>query len=291
MTSATLRRLLTPLTALAIAGCGSEAERVSLDALAERTHFHGITVDQEDSERLYLATHHGFHRLDLDGMTEQISEVSDDFMGFTPHPGDPTQFFASGHPQRGGNLGFIVSSDGGKSWSQRSPGVDGPVDFHQLTVSHADPDTLYGAYHGQLQISRDAGHGWHLQGPAPEGLIGLAASSQDPERLYAATQAGLLMSPDAGRRWRQAYPEPRPTSLVATTATGDLYAFIAGVGLVHASEASRDWQLLSDGWSDNYLLHLAVDPQDPERLYAIDARDRVLASQDGGHSWHPLGAP
>ncbi|NIC36402.1 hypothetical protein HBJ58_06915 [Halomonas desiderata] len=97
------------------------------------------------------------------------------------------------------------------------------------------------------------------------------------------------MSPDAGQRWRQAYPEPRPTSVVTITGAGDLYAFIVGVGLMHARDGSRDWRVLSDGWGDNYLLHLAVDPQDPERLYAIDGQDRVLASQDGGSSWRPLG--
>lgn len=289
MTVATLRHLLLPLAAFAIAGCSSESDRVPLKTLGEGTHFHGIAVDQNKSEYLYLATHHGFHRLDLDGMTQQISDVTDDFMGFIPHPSDPTQFIASGHLQRGGNLGVIVSTDGGETWSQRSVGADGPVDFHQLTISHADPDTLYGAYRGQLQISRDAGQEWHIQGPAPEGLIGLAASSQDADRLYAATQAGLLMSPDAGQRWRHAYPEPRPASVVTTTGAGDLYAFIGGVGLVHAREGSRDWQVLSDGWGDNYLLHLAVDPQDPERLYAIDSQGRVLASQDGGSSWRSLG--
>lgn len=133
MTSATLHHFLLPLAALAIAGCSSDNDRISLETLGERTHFHSIAVDQNDSGRLYLATHHGFHRLDLDGMTQQISDVTDDFMGFTPHPSDPDIFFASGHPQRGGNLGVIVSTDGGETWSQRSPGADGPVDFYQLT--------------------------------------------------------------------------------------------------------------------------------------------------------------
>jgi photosystem II stability/assembly factor-like uncharacterized protein len=88
----------------------------------------------------------------------------------------------------------------GQSWEQRSPGVDGLVDFHQLTVSEADPDVLYGVYAGRLQVSRDGGHTWEVQGPVPDGLVGLAASGRDPEYLFAATQTGLLMSPDAGQR-------------------------------------------------------------------------------------------
>jgi hypothetical protein len=41
-----------------------------------------------------------------------------DFMGFTPHPSDPATLYSSGHPAGGGNLGFIVSEDGGGSWTQ-----------------------------------------------------------------------------------------------------------------------------------------------------------------------------
>ncbi|EPC01093.1 hypothetical protein L861_11000 [Litchfieldella anticariensis FP35 = DSM 16096] len=105
-----------------------------------------------------------------------------------------------------------------------------------------------GAYHGCLQVSRDGGHVWEIQGPTPEGLIGLAASSRNADHLYAATQTGLLMSPDGGKHWRQANPERRPTSVVTATAGGDLYAFMPGLGLLHTTEESRDWQVLSDDW-------------------------------------------
>ncbi len=77
-------------------------------------------------------------------------------MGFTPHPADESVLYASGHPAGGGNLGFIVSRDGGRGWSSLSPGVGGPVDFHQMDVSKADPSVIYGA-HGGLQASRDGG--------------------------------------------------------------------------------------------------------------------------------------
>lgn len=283
-----LRSLPVLFFSLMLSACQSEPEGTSLEELGQKTHFHGIAFDTSDPERIYLATHHGFHVIDGDGMVRQISKISDDFMGFSPHPDNPDLFFASGHPQRGGNLGLIVSNDGGETWEQRSPGVDGPVDFHQLTVSKADPDVLYGAYHGQLQVSRDGGHEWEIQAPVPKELIGLAASARDPEHLYAATQSGLLMSPDGGQRWRQAHPERRPTSVVMTTAEEDLYAFMPGLGLLKASEASRDWEVLSDGWGENYLLHLAIDAGNEDRLAAIDQRGKVLLSEDGGKEWKEL---
>ena len=156
----------------------SEAS-TTVQALAEHTHFHGIAVDPSDPARIYLATHHGLYAVAPDGSATRLSLVQD-FMGFTPHPVDPSMLYASGHPAGGGNLGFIASEDGGRSWSQLAEGVDGPVDFHQMDVSPADPKTIYGAYAGQLQVSRDGGQTWEVVGPAPEGLIDLAASSRDP---------------------------------------------------------------------------------------------------------------
>lgn len=277
----------TPLlvaSALLLAGCSDEPEGISLEQLRGETHIHGLAFDPSDSQRVLLATHHGFHEVGADRLARQISHDSHDFMGFSPHPHDTEILFASGHPARGGNLGVLVSTDGGENWEQRSMGADGPVDFHQLTISEADPDVLYGAYAGRLQISRDAGENWRVQAPLPEGLIGLSASGRDPEHLFAATQTGLLMSPDAGQRWRQIHPERRPVSLVVSQ-NGQLYTFMLGVGLITASEASRDWEVVNQGWGERYLIHLAVDPSDSSHMLAADDQGQLLRSTDGGKEW------
>nr|WP_163501351.1 exo-alpha-sialidase [Halomonas socia] len=279
--------LLTAVASLLLAGCSREPEGISLEQLRQQTHIHGLAFDRAESERIWLATHHGFYAIGADRLARRVSEETHDFMGFTPHPTDAETFFASGHPARGGNLGVVVSSDGGKHWEQRSPGADGPVDFHQLTVSEADPDVLYGAFAGQLQVSHDGGQQWQIQERAPDGLIALAASSRDSEHLYAATQDGLLLSPDGGLRWRPIHPERRPASLVAAH-DGRLYAFMLGAGLITAEEASREWDVVERDWGERYLLHLAVDPNDPERLVASDDEGRLLLSDNGGRDWSTL---
>ncbi|MFY0989974.1 WD40/YVTN/BNR-like repeat-containing protein [Halomonas sp. C05BenzN] len=272
------------LVSTLLAGCSSEPDATSLAQLRQQTHIHGLAFDRADSERILLATHHGLHVVGGDGLARQVSRETHDFMGFAPHPHDGETLFASGHPARGGNLGVLVSSDGGQGWEQRSPGVDGPVDFHQLTISEADPGVLYGAYAGRLQVSRDGGHSWRVQAPVPDGLVGLAASSRDPEHLYAATRAGLLMSPNGGERWRQLHPERRPVSLVVVRDEA-LYAFMLGVGLIRAEESTRQWEVINGDWGDHYLTHLAVDPHDPEHLVAADDQGRLLRSTDGGKEW------
>jgi photosystem II stability/assembly factor-like uncharacterized protein len=183
-----------------LAAPAAGADSVALFDLDKQTHYHGLAVDPADPSRLYLATHHGFYLVGADGMASRLSEVQD-FMGFTPHPTDPSILYASGHSSSGGNLGFLMSADGGANWTQISPGLDGPVDFHQLDVSPADPRVIYGVYKG-FQVSCDGGKTWSMAGPAPQGLIALAASARSPDRIYAATKSGLAYSEDAGATWQ-----------------------------------------------------------------------------------------
>ena len=266
------------------------ANETTVAALSKETHFHGIAVDAADSSRVFLATHHGLYVLGAGGKAQLISEVRD-YMGFTVHPTDAATLFASGHPAGGGNLGFIVSRDGGRSWTKLSDGAGGPVDFHQMDVSKADPQVIYGV-HGSLQRSADGGKTWARVGSVPEGIIGLAASGIDANTIYAATQSGLQKSADAGRTWQQAYD--RTTTMVHVTRDGTIYAYIIGTGLVRAAEKNPAWKVIGRGFGGDVLLHFAVDPHDPQRLYAVtyDTQKRtqgVIASRDGGERWSPLG--
>ncbi|MGH6663081.1 MAG: WD40/YVTN/BNR-like repeat-containing protein [Rhodospirillales bacterium] len=270
------------------------AAETTIATLARDTHFHGLAVDPGDPSRLYLATHHGLYVAGATGIARQVSESKDDFMGFTPHPTDPAILFASGHPAGGGNLGFIASRNGGRSWSKLSAGVGGPVDFHQMDVSKADPQVLYGVY-GDLQKSKDGGHTWARVGQAPDGLIGLAASSRDPETLYAATRQGLLKSADGGRAWKAAYVLVRPATMVHVTGGGEVYAFVVGTGLIRASEEHLRWQVVSNGFGNKYILHFAAASGGTRQLYAVtidpQTRDQaILVSYDHGIIWSGLGA-
>jgi photosystem II stability/assembly factor-like uncharacterized protein len=265
--------------------------------LAQVTHFHGLAVKAADRSRLYLATHHGLFIVEpRDGTAYPLSEIRHDLRGFAPDPRDPSILYASGHPAGGGNLGFIASKDGGRSWRQFAEGVGGPVDFHQLAVSATDPRTIYGAYRGQLQVSPDGGRTWEVVGPAPEGLIHLAASSKEPGRLYAATQVGLLKSDDGGKTWQDAYWLRQPATMVHVAPDSVVYAFVISTGLIRTVEPKMSWQSVSEhGLGADYVLYLAVDPASLNKLYGItinpqDKTQAVLASTDAGKTWAPLGS-
>lgn len=280
--------MLACFTALALPDA---AEPLPVTELTRQTHAHGLAVDRADPSRLYLATHHGLYAVRLDGTAMLLSNERNDYMGFTPHPSDAATLYASGHPAGGGNMGVLVSKDGGRSWRQIAAGVNGPVDFHQMDVSSANPQVLYGTHAGSLQVSRDSGSTWNVVGPAPRGLIDLAASAKDANVLYAATEGGLLKSEDGGKSWHEAYLVRRPATMVQVTPEEEVYAFLVGTGLVRTSEPSLSWRTLGDGIDGGYFLHLAAAPGG-ESLYAVGVtrqdHEVLLVSRDGGRSWSAL---
>lgn len=275
------------LTAFAL-GCGGLANAQDMRAadLKQHTHIHGLAVDRNDPSQLLVATHHGLFRVTGDGNAKLISVVQD-FMGFTPDPSDPNSLFASGHPAGGGNLGFITSTDNGETWQQLSPGVGGPVDFHQMTVSLADPKVVYGAY-GVLQMSRDAGKSWSEVGPLPDNLIDMAASANDAKTIYAATENGLVISKDEGRTW-ETILDGAPVSFVEVTGDGTAYAFMLGRGLVRFREDQPKPETVSNDWGNRIPLHLAVDPVNAKRMFVATHKGDILVSADGGIKWTLLG--
>src|SRR3546814_18599707 len=96
-----------------------------------------------------------------------------------------------------------------------------------MDISKADPQVIYGI-HGELQKSTNGGRTWSRVGPAPDGVIGLAAASLDADRLYAATRTGLMVSTDGGRRWRPTHASQQLAGLVQVTPEGTVYTFKIG---------------------------------------------------------------
>ena len=264
------------------------AHAETLNDLAGKTHYHGIAFARSGSATLLLASHHGLFALAKDGEATRVSPV-DDYMGFSPDPVDPLSYYASGHPAGGRNSGFLKSADGGASWKQLSPGVGGPVDFHQMDVSPADPKTIYGSF-GELQISRDGGQNWAIAGTPPTGLIALAASGLNVDQIYAATKQGLYVSTDAGAGWQSLEFEGEIVSTVKVGPDGSLFAFVLGRGLMKANERKPDeWTLLSNGLAEAIPLHIAIDPANPNHLALTTQENGVLESIDGGATWAPFG--
>lgn len=273
---------------LASMAAGPVAAAAETMALAALSHIHGIAFDAASPGDVFVATHYGLFKVSPEGQATQVSTDRNDYMGFSLVPGAST-LLASGHPEMGGNLGVITSRDGGASWSQLAPGVQGPVDFHAMTVSKADSRRVYGLFAG-IQVSEDAGLSWNIAGPAPGQVIDLAASAQNVAELYAGTATGLMKSTDSGASWALLGPANVPVSLVETSADGSLFAFLVGSGLFKMSAEHATWSAVAVDLGATYFLHLAVDPSDSAHLVAVTQESQVLESADGGTTWAPFGS-
>lgn len=275
-----------------LAAPAAAQDALPLADLLGSTHIHGIAPHTAGGENVTLATHHGLFALDLATQTAtRIGPSQDDFMGYSARPDDPARAFASGHPATGGNLGMIRTEDGGATWQQVSDAIGGPVDFHNMEVSRADPDVIYGIGHdGAVQRSDDGGANWTIAGQAPERMIDIATSATDAATLYAATEGGLFVSRDSAASWQAATRSTDPVTSVDTGADGAVRASVFGQGLV-AIAPDGTASTLSTDLPDGYLLYLASTRTDPHRLMALSAKGRLVLSDDGGATWRDTSDP
>ena len=258
------------------------------------THVHGLSVDRATSNRIYIATHHGLLALEDDARLSRVGSSVDDFMGFSPHPTDPTIFFRSGHPSGGGNLGVQKSDDGGLSWETiSSGGTGGPVDFHTMTAHPANPNVLFGWFSGQIRRSTDGGKTWEIL-PERLSVLSVAGDPSNPETVYAGTQQGLLVSTDQGDTWSAADSSLQGTTIIdiePQPSNGTLLLATAERGILRfgsTSEGGRTIEEVGTLPEGDIAMHLALDPKNPQVLYVFSKGHTIYKSIDAGKNWQKL---
>lgn len=247
---------------------------------------HGLAVDRKDPTKVYIATHTGLLVMVDDGELQRIGTAQDDYMGFSAHPTDPNTLYTSGHPSGGGNLGFQKTTDGGKTWQRIANGANGPVDFHAMTVSQADPTLIYGIHRGQLQRSRDEGKNWELVDTNLGNIISLATNTKDKNVLYAGTTDGLHVSQNQGNSWSKLGTLNGAVTTIAVNPAIDqeIVAYEQNQGLIRSTSGGSSWDALN-GYTASMVMHLAYDIQKPTTMYLINQNLEVHKTSDGGQTW------
>ena len=171
----------------------------------------------------------------------------------------------------GGDRGLYKTTDGGKTWKPVLT-ISENTGVSDLVLDPSNPDTLYassyqrrrhvftlinGGPESAIHKSTDAGATWtKLESGLPKewmGRIGLAISHEDPNTVYAIIEAtrragGFFRSKDAGANW----------------------------------EKMNSYS----GGGAQYYAEIFVDPNDDERIYAMDVYVRV--SDDAGKTWRKI---
>jgi photosystem II stability/assembly factor-like uncharacterized protein len=230
----------------------------------------------------------GFALADLSGASVQA-------MATAAH-GDVIYTSMVGGPQPSG---IYRSGDNGRTWQVVSPGPGTAA--RVLVVNPADQSVLYAgtgassaALTNSLWFSENAGQTWHQFSVglpvSPDGLIpgvtALAVDKSQPNVLYVGTDGhGVYrFSVEPGD---YGYELVGGISLVTAHVNGlvvgpdsAVYA-LTNDGLFFTD--GRAWQPIS--LPEQSVVSLAVDPNDPRRLYAGTASTGLYRSTDGGQTW------
>lgn len=278
------------LASLLLASCNDGSV-----ASLKGTHVHGLAVDRGDSNRVYVATHNGLYVVTNETEIQRVGNSRDDFMGFSPHPTDPNILFSSGHPARGGNIGFQKSTDAGESWEKISDGnPNRPADFHAMLAHPANPDHIYGWFNLRVHRSLDGGSTWEILGKQPPEVMSFAGDPRNESVVYLGTIGDLLVSTNKGESWTSMTDKIGNDvvfDVEVDPTTDSLYLAMRDQGIVRVSrgiEGGTVVEAIGKLPQSDFPEHLAIDPKNPQMMYAFSKGHALYKSTDGGQNWQKL---
>ena len=205
-----------------------------------------------------------------------------------------------------GAYGVYATTNGGRSWYEANGAAGGPADraIYGLAVAAQDGRHVYAVDPTTVFESRDAGRSWKSHpiatvqpgtdpssGTALEYTSDVNALHLDPLRpatLLINTLNSLLVSVDAGASWAPARGVPPavavPAAAFSPSAPDVAYAATEG-GIYQTVDGGTSWQYEGRGTGSRPLTSVAVDPNHPSQILAIDDQGGVFRSTDGGTSW------
>jgi photosystem II stability/assembly factor-like uncharacterized protein len=185
--------------------------------------------------------------------------------GLAIDPQNPSTIYA------GAGNGVFKSTDGGASWYRVNSGI---LSVSTLVIDPQTPSIVYaGSLGGGVFKSMDGGANWSSASAGLRTFVGvLAIDPQNPNTLYAGTEGGVFKSGNGGTSWYLA------SSGLPTQTNGPSAAFLQ-------------------------VTLLAIDPQNPDTVYAVSAlptdvdgralccSSGIFKSTNGGASWSDLTLP
>jgi len=188
------------------------------------------------------------------------------------------------------------TSDGGKHWTSIHEGIIDDSDVMSIVVDPAHPTRVYASACSGIYRTENSGGLWRKIGGIPHTARRTHVIRQDPQRpqiLYAGTTEGLWKSSDGGGNWRRLTPEDWIVNglVVSADAPDHLILGTQKLGLLVSDDGGQNFHVANDGFNHRRIVSLALDSEHPARVLAVlaDAPEPLLATDDGGKTWKPLG--
>jgi photosystem II stability/assembly factor-like uncharacterized protein len=222
---------------------------------------------------------------------------------FQVDPDNPNRVFANNYG--GGNF---LSVDGGQTWTVASDGYTG-AQVRDIVIDPTNPAIVYAAARSGIFTSTNGGDSWIGLNTPPAFNLEWNAVAIDPSNSKHVLASNnwdpiILQSDNGGQRWIFAGDRLQEgmawrvlkfsPSNSRTVYAGSSAFFSAGVfddrmsaaGVYVSSDGGTTWNAANDTVSAQAnVIDLAVDPGDPQLVYAATGTTGLLKSSNGGNSW------
>jgi photosystem II stability/assembly factor-like uncharacterized protein len=189
------------------------------------------------------------------------------------------------------------SSDGGRSWTPIPAGMIDDSDVMSILVDRSDPQRVYASACSGIYRSENGADLWQKVQGIPFSARRTNVIAQDslhPGSIFAGTTEGLWKSDNAGSAWRRMTPADWVINAVDLPAghPGRVVLGTEELGVMVSDDGGEHFRSSNDGFNHRQIAEVAVDPNRPGRILAVlsHASEPVLATDDGGQSWAPLGS-
>jgi len=161
------------------------------------------------------------------------------------------------------------------------------ADFHSLSFSLTEPETVFFGHHHGLLVSHNGGKNWGPTTLNNADAMALALPSSDPQIMYAAGHNVFFKSIDGGKIWESVSTNLPGLDIHGFTVNPEnanqVYAHVVGFGIFGSQDGGSTWTLLSANAPPS-TFNLAVG-ENSETLYAAATQAGLWKSKDDGHTW------
>jgi photosystem II stability/assembly factor-like uncharacterized protein len=195
--------------------------------------------------------------------------------------------------------GVFLSRDSGETWQRVTPAGDSELrNFDSLAIDPRNPLIIYaGTFHLPWKTT-DGGEHWsaiHAGMIDDSDVLSLATDADNPRRIFASACSGIYRSDDAGATWEKLEGIPyasRRTPVIRQDAAHSAILYAGTTeGLWKTADAGASWRRVSSrSWVINSLVILPMEGGHESRVLLGTEQHGVLASDDGGASFHASNA-